>query len=123
MFEVALTFVLAFAPDHGYDFQTDILLYLEFKVSESQDDVSDFLDHGPGVLPQLVHGDGFAHQLGQAGLQGHQVGRYLGDRLGEIRGQFRYSNLIRGPTPQGLFLAKLGTLFKSRGWKTKKKHH
>ena len=44
---------------------------LDVKFSEHHNDVGDFLHHFPGVSSQLVHGNRFAHQLSQAGLQRH----------------------------------------------------
>lgn len=66
-----------FTLEQSYDFQTDVFFRFDVDVFVIDDDVGDPFHHAAGVCPQLVHGDGSAHQLGQAGLQGDQVARNL----------------------------------------------
>ena len=67
--------------EHGDNLETDVFLLAQLEVTEAGDHLGDLLHHGADVLPQLVHRDRSSHHRGEAGLQGHQVGRHLLMRL------------------------------------------
>ena len=79
--EILFVVLHTFLCEHGDNLETDVFLLAQLEVTEAGDHLGDLLHHGADVLPQLVHRDRSSHHRGEAGLQGHQVGRHLLMRL------------------------------------------
>ena len=71
---------LTFLRHHGYHLEANIFLHFQLKLPKDGDHFCDFLHHISDILPQLVHGNGFAHHRRQTRLQSHQIGCHLKKR-------------------------------------------